>query len=173
MTEAPGPGPADMPLDPDDFGRSMAGVAIQEVDEQDNEVPTDLDERAQQDFIGLMYLGYVEDECEVAGHRFRLRTPNHDERIERGNLHRPYIGSLNFEPLWELATVATYCIAIDGVEAPEPLNPKKVGPVETRLQWIKDHIISSLVIRKIFEQTLLIDARERVIVEYLDEQSKS
>lgn len=167
MTEAPD----ELPMDPDDFGVTRSGGVILQDDEGDGP-PTDLDERMQQTFVGLMYLGYIEDTCQVAGHQFRIRTPDNDERIERGELHRRYIGSMNFDPMWELITVAAYCTAIDDVPAPEPLSPK-IGPVATRLRWIKDHIISRLVISKIFEQCLLVDARERAVVEYLDEQSKS
>jgi hypothetical protein len=170
MTETPdGLQAAELPIDPDSFG----GVATEVGEQDETETPTGLDPRALDDFIGLMFLGYVEETCEVAGHHFRLRTPGHDERIERGELHRKYLNSMNQDTMWEMLTVAAYCIEIDGVPAPEPLGPK-IGQVETRLKWIKDHIASHLVIRRLFEETLVtIDARERTIVEYLDQQSKS
>jgi hypothetical protein len=157
-------------MDAEDFGGFPEVQSDESVAQQ--EAQTDLDERARQDFSGLMYLGYLEDECEVVGHRFLLKTPWHEERIERGILHKPYFGSMNFEPMWELITVALYCHAIDGVAAPEPLGPR-TNAVGGRLDWIKRTVYSPIVIRKIFERCLELDARERAVVEYVDDQSKS
>lgn len=180
MTEGPGQGPvlqpasAEFPLDPTDFGSGLGQDLVDFEPEQDegDEVEKDIDEHVRDDFHGLMVLGYLEDECEVVGHRFLLKTPSHDERIERGMLHKPYVGSMNFEPMWELITVAAYVHRIDSVDAPEPLGPKG-NAVGTRLDWVKRSIYSSLVISKLFGQTIELDARERAVVDYLDDQGKS
>jgi len=180
VTEGPDAGPvlqpatAELPLDPEEFGADLgqAYVDIEHDDEENAQAITDLDEDARSDFTGLTVLGYLEEECEIAGHRFFLKTPWHDERIERGVLHKPYVGSMNFEPMWELITVATYLHSIDGVPAPEPLGPK-TNAVGGRLDWIKRSIYSPIVIRKLFDHCLDLDARERAVVEYVDEQSKS
>lgn len=166
------PATAELPLDPEDYGVGL-GTIQEEIDQDgDGQAATDLDERAREDFVGLMRLGYLEEECVVAGHRFLLKTPWHDERIERGVLHKPFIGSMNFEPMWEMLTVAAYCHAIDGVPAPEPLGPKD-NAVAARLDWIKRSVYSQIVIRKVFAFAVDLDARERAVVEYVDAQSKS
>lgn len=180
MTEAsPGAGLQaaellDLPLSPEDYGAGAYGelTGQPEPGDEEDQIQTDLDERAMADFIGLMYLGYLEDECTVAGHRFVLKTPTHDDRIERGELHKKHIGSTNYEPMWELLTVAAYCHSIDGVPAPEQIGPQ-VGPVAGRLNWVKQSIYSQIVIRMLFAECVKLDIRERAVVEYVDAQSKS
>lgn len=189
MTEAPqrNRGPelqaAELPMDPDDiqqqttFGPMFVqeGIETEEESEEqraERQVQGDLDPEAREDFVGLMRLGYLEDVCTIAGHSFRLRTPTHDARIERGTLHREHLNSMNTEPMWRLITVATYCVEIDGVPAPEPLNPRTAG-VADRLRWIKNTVFSTVMIEKIFRQCLLLDAREFAVVEYLDGQGNS
>lgn len=193
MTEAPGEqrGPvlqaADLPLDPDDIQTQTAfGPAfvrddaplddggeeeLSEEEEAEQQVLADLDESAREDFVGLMRLGYLEDTCTIAGHRFRLRTPSHDAKIERGNLHRPSLNSMNVEPVWRLITVAAYLIEIDDVPSPEPLNARSTG-VSDRLRWVKETIYSQVLIEKLYIETLRLDARERAVVDYLDGQAK-
>lgn len=133
----------------------------------------DLDPRARQDFEGLLYLGYLEEECEVAGHHFLLRTPTQDERIEMGLIHRAYINSFVVESAWELLMVAMYCQRIDSRDAPEPLTERARNPVATRFEWIKRSIRSSVVITKVFNHCVLLEKREKDLVDYLDGQTKS
>lgn len=190
MTEAPdqgGRGPvlqaaADLPIDPDSieqqttfgpmFTRGDVPQEEPEEEDEDSQVLSDIDPKVREDFTGLTRLGYLEDTCTIAGHEFRLRTPSHDERIERGSLHKQYLGSMNTEPMWALLTVAAYCVEIDGVPAPEPLNTKTSG-VADRLRWVKDTVYSQVMIEKIFRQCLMLDAREFAVVEYLDSQGKA
>lgn len=182
MTEATPSGgpvlaPADMPLEPEDFGEGgfgeqfLPGPETDEEREQREQAESDLDPRSQEDVVGLMHLGYLEETCIVAGHEFTLRTPWHNDRIERGELHKSYIGSANFEPMWEMITVAAYLHSCDEQELPQPLG--REGAVKTRLDWVKRSIFSQYVIRKLYGKTVELDARERAVVEYVDDLSKS
>lgn len=177
---------AALPMDPDEiatqssFGpmfvrddlQSEPEEELTEQEREERQIESDLDERARDDFTGLMRLGYLEETCTIAGHRFLLRTPSHDARIERGALHREYLQSMNTEPLWRLITVAAYLVEIDNVPAPEPLNTRTTG-VSDRLRWIKETIFSTVMIEKLYIETLQLDTRERAVVEYLDDQTKS
>lgn len=169
--------PADLPVDPDDIETAFGPMFVRDDVEEPEPEPepaaaTDLDERAHEDLTGLLYLGYLAETVPVAGHRFALHTPTHNERIERAALHREYLGSMNTEPMWRLLTVAAYCVAIDDCDAPAALNPK-AGEVAARLDWIKRTVFSSVMIEKLFDECLVLDARERAVVDYMDEQTKS
>lgn len=132
----------------------------------------DLDERATADFTGLLYLGYLEDECTVVGHRFLLRTPSQDERLEMGMLHRPYLNSVATEPAWRSITVAAFLRRIDSANAPEPLTAA-ANQVRDRFEWLQKSVHSSVVIEKLFDRCLELAARERDVVDFLDGQGEA
>jgi hypothetical protein len=135
------------------------------------EVKTDLDPRARQDFIGLLYLGYLEEEVKVAGHRFLLRTPSQAERLEIGALHKPFLNTVSTEPAWRVLMVASYLRRIDAEPAPEPLAI--VSPLRARWEWVQDSIHSPVMIEHIYDRCMMLEFRARAVVEALDGQGES
>lgn len=125
------------------------------------------DEKYREDFTGLLYLGKLEDECTVAGHRFLLATPTQDDRLEMGPLHKPWVNTITGEMAWRTIFVAAYLRRIDEEVAPEPLNSSITG-LRTRFDWVRRSIVSDIIIEKLFEQCMIIDARVRELIEELD-----
>lgn len=130
-------------------------------------VDTDFDEKHREDFTGLLYLGKLEEECTVAGHRFLLATPSQDDRLEMGPLHKPWVNTITGEMAWRTIFVAAYLRKIDSEDAPQPLSPANTG-LRTRFDWVQRSIASDVVIEKLFEHCLLVDARVRELIEELD-----
>ena len=164
-----------LPVDPDFAAASFGpGVVFETGDEEQEDPPSaekqvedDLDERAQEDFRGLMYAGYLEDECTVAGHRFLLRTPTQEDRLDLGAVHKPYLNTMSVEPAFQMIFVSMYLRRIDSIPAPEPLNTSVSG-VRTRFEWVKNSIVSPIVIGMLYLECMGLAARERAVVEHLD-----
>lgn len=131
------------------------------------DVETDLDPRVRQDFVGLTYLGRLEEECTVAGHRFLLCTPSQDDRLEMGPLHKPYLNTISTEFAWQLIKVAAFLQRIDSSPAPEPLSPGVSG-LRTRWEWVKDSIHSDKVIGLLYQKCLLLEAKVEDVIAELD-----
>lgn len=137
-----------------------------------DEIETSFDPRFREDFVGLLYLGHLEETCTVAGHRFQLRTPGQEDRLSMGLVHRPYANTVMGEQAWRTVMVATYLRAIDGSSAPEPLNSNQ-GVVATRFKWVIDSIHSDKVIELVFNEVMLLDAKVREMIEALDDLGKA
>lgn len=163
-----------LPIDAEaTFGPAFALPIVEEevpeaeADDGWDQIESDLDPRANEDFLGLLYLGRLEDECTVAGHRFLLRTPTQDDRLEMGLLHKPYLNSISTETAWRLITVSAFVRRIDSTDEPAPLTAQPVG-VRGRFEWIRNAITAPMIIERLYEQCLLLDNRVRQVVEHLD-----
>jgi hypothetical protein len=136
------------------------------------EIDSDFDPAHREDFTGLLFLGKLEDECRIAGHRFKLVTPTQQDRLEMGPLHKPWINTLTAELAWRLVIVAAYLRRIDSEGAPEPLN-KHTSPLASRFDWVRESIASDIIIERLYERCLLLDARVRELIEELDRLGES
>jgi hypothetical protein len=131
-----------------------------------------MDPRHREDFVGLLYLGRLEETCTVAGHRFLLRTPSQPDRLEMGPLHKPYLNTVTTEPAWRLVTVAAYLRGIDSQVAPEPLS-SAVTALRTRLDWVRENIYSEKIIERLYDECLILDGRVREVIGALDGQGET
>jgi hypothetical protein len=136
------------------------------------EVESDFDPKHREDFTGLLYLGQLEDECTIAGHYFKLVTPTQADRLAMGPLHKPWVNTLTAELAWRLIIVSAYLRKIDNEDAPEPLN-SHTSALGTRFDWVQRSISSDIVIERLYERCLLIDARVRQLIEELDRLGES
>jgi hypothetical protein len=144
----------------------------QEVGSPRDQIDTELDPRHREDFVGLLYLGKVDHEVTVAGHRFLLATPGQRDRLEMGPLHKGYVNTITGERAWMAVTVAAYLRRIDNEDAPEPLTRAK-SPLVTRYEWVLNSIHSEVVIEKLYGKCMELDARVRDLTEELDELGKA
>lgn len=135
-------------------------------------VESEFDPRHREDFTGLLFLGKLEDECRIAGHRFKLATPTQQDRLEMGPLHKPWVNTLTAELAWRLIIVAAYLRKIDSEDAPEPLS-RNMTPLGTRLDWVRETIVSDIIIERLYNECLLLDARVRELIEELDRLGES
>ena len=136
-----------------------------------DDLDTEIARKSREDFVGLLYLGRLEETCSVAGHTFLLRTPPQSDRLEMGPLHKPYLNTVSTEPAWRVITVAAYIRKIDSQFAPEPLSPS-MTPLRTRLDWVQTNVYSEQVIERLFDECLMLDARVREVIEALDGQGE-
>lgn len=160
-----------LPIDAQaEFGPTVVFPVMEEMPEEPDpyaDVKSDLDPRARQDFTGLLYLGCLEEECTVGGHKFLLRTPSQDDRLEMGVIHKPYLNTVSTEVAWRAITVAAHLRRIDSEIAPEPLNPAVSG-VRTRFEWMRSSIYSDEVIDRIYQYCLELSSRVGLVIDQLD-----
>lgn len=136
------------------------------------DVQTEMDPKIREDFVGLIYLGKLEEMCAVAGHTFLLRTPSQPDRLEMGPLHKPYLNTVTTESAWRLITVAAYLRKVDSQTAPEPLSPALTA-LRTRLDWVRENIYSEYVIDQLYDRCLILDGRVREVIDSLDGQGEA
>lgn len=121
-------------------------------------------------FSGLLYLGHLDDEFMVYGHKFRIVTPSQLERLQIGVLHKPYAGTLSTEIAFETVLVAAYLHSIDDQELPQPvLSTVKDNGLQDRYNWVSENL-KRPVISKIYEKCL---ALEEQVDEVLDAMGKA
>ena len=165
-----------LPIDAQaEFGPTFQLPIVEEPEPEGSpfdDVDTELDPRSREDFVGLIYLGKLEEPCSIAGHSFVLRTPPQPDRLEMGPLHKPYLNTVSTEAAWRVITVAAYLRRIDSQLAPEPLSPS-VTPLRTRLDWVQNNIYSEHVIERLYDECLLLDGRVREVINALDGQGES
>lgn len=127
-------------------------------DENDWRTPRTFDERYKQSFTGLLYVGYLTDEFWVWGHRFEIKTPTQAERIQVGQVHKPFADTLTSEIAWQAAVVAAYLDKVDDQELPKPvtLDPKE-SALQDRYRWVTENL-KQAVINQVFNKCLLLDA---------------
>lgn len=163
-----------IPLDETDLPGSFTPLVVIPDDEPSGQrhplenVDSQFDPKHREDFVGLLYVGKLEEQCTVAGHRFSLSTPGQTDRLSMGPLHKPYANTVAGEQAWRTIVVAAYLRQIDGELAPEPLRSDG-NPVEERFRWVLNSIHSDNVITRIYEETLLLDARVNTLVDILDD----
>ena len=185
-TSGPGEAPGDFVYDEDRDGRARSDdqgphPEIQTTGESAVEdqpvaaepslepLPT-FDERVKQDFEGLMYLGYLEDEFTWAGHRFRIRTLYSGEIIEAGLLHKPYRGSLADAKAYQAAIVAACTVSVDGHPMPIPITNE---PTDTALRNRFNYVMKKWfppTLDAVYEQYLLLESR---VLKVLDAMGKA
>jgi hypothetical protein len=132
-------------------------------DQQVNEAKA-FDERHKEPFTGLLFLGYLEDTFTIWGHTFRIATPSQMERIQLGQLHQPYAGTLASEIAYQTILVATYLREVDHERLPEPvvMDPTQNG-VRDRFRWVADNLRSA-VIDELFSRCLALDGQVRAVL---------
>lgn len=119
--------------------------------------PKEFDPRWRQPFQGLLYLGYLVEEFELWGHRFKIQTPSHLEKIQMGLVHAPYANTISTELVFETAMVAAYLTEIDGTELPRPIvNDPKETALHERFRWISENL-KRPVISQVYNRCLALD----------------
>lgn len=131
--------------------------------------PAEFDERYKEPFTGLLYLGHLEETFSIWGHTFRIVTPSRMERIQAGELHAPYVGTLAAEIAYQAILVATFLTDVDGHELPRPvITDPKENAVRDRFKWVAENL-KDPVIDLVYEQVLKLDARVRDAVAAMGE----
>jgi hypothetical protein len=131
--------------------------------------PAEFDERYKVPFTGLMYLGRLEETVAIWGHTFRLVTPSRMERLQAGELHAPYVGTLSAELAYETVLVAAFLSDVDGQPLPRPVvNDPKENAVRDRFRWVAENL-KEPVMSRVYEYVLLLDQKVRDVMEAMGE----
>lgn len=143
----------------------------QERQKPDGLQPKDFDPKWRDPFYGLVYLGRLTDEFVVWGHRFKIATPSHLERMEIGLIHAPYANTITTEVAFETALVAAYLQQIDGQDLPRPLSPDpKDTSLADRFRWVGDNL-NRQVINAVYNRCLVLDEKVDGVLEAMGEAS--
>lgn len=118
-----------------------------------------LDPKWMAEFEGMLYIGYLEDEYEVYGHRIRLKTLTTDDELEISLLIKPWEGTMGSVRAYQTAMCAATIVSVDGQPLPQPLTS---APADTPLRNAFDYLRANYrppVINMIYEKILLLETR--------------
>jgi hypothetical protein len=83
-------------------------------------------ERWQADYIGLIYLGYLEEEVQIPHHKFLIRTLTVGEKIQVSRIVKDVQDTLGFNRAYKAAVVAAGLLSVDGMPI---VTPEKNKPL--------------------------------------------
>src|SRR5215469_14153846 len=81
-------------------------------DDEGNVLPT-FDQRYEEPFVGLLYLGALSDEFDWLGHRFVIRTLRDGEKLAIARLIKPYQDTVGTDRAYAAAVVALCTVSVD------------------------------------------------------------
>lgn len=86
---------------------------------------------------GLAWLGHLEQEVEIAGHTFLLRTAKADEELQAALLAKEYADTYGQIKAWAWANIAVALEAVDGEpDFCPPIGPDKKSWVRAKFNYI-------------------------------------
>lgn len=134
-------------------------TASEPIPEEDQMRPREFDPKHREPFLGLLYVGYLDDEVTVYGHKFRLATPTNTERLQIGMVISPWRNTLTEEIAYGQAVVSAFLHSVDGTALPEPVttNPKDFA-LRDRFNWVGENL-KRPVINALFDACLKLDAQ--------------
>lgn len=101
----------------------------------------EFDPRYKDPFTGLLYLGYLENEVELYGHRFRLCTPTQADRLKIGPVIKEYADTATGELAYQCALVAAYLTSVDGQPIAIPIFTSEQAPsVRDKFGWVIENL---------------------------------
>jgi hypothetical protein len=132
------------------------GPDDEQPDTQDD-APREFDPRYKDPFNGLLYLGHLEETLTIWGHSFRISTPTQLEKMQVGQIHKPYVGTLASEIAYQTILVAAYLVSVDHQELPRPVtNDPKENAVADRFRWVAENLRPP-VIDQLFSKCLVLE----------------
>jgi hypothetical protein len=164
-----GPPPSSNPGDAQEpLGESGEEQPTTSADTGSSLVPAEFDERYQEPFTGLLYLGRIIEDVTIWGHGFRLCTPSHRERLQIGQVIKPFADTPSEDSAWMACLVAAYLIEIDGEALPEPVVKNKGTALNDRFSWVIDNMHTP-VINELFDRCLVMDRNVREVLNAMGE----
>lgn len=126
--------------------------------------PPEFDPRYRDEFVGLLYVGQLEETFELFGHTFTIATPSRMEKIQMGLVIKPYQDTISAEIAWQTAMVAGYLLKVDNQDLPEPvLTSVKDTAFSERYQWVANNVRDA-VIDELFTKCLELDGKVRATI---------
>lgn len=99
------------------------------------------DPKHKDSFTGLLWVGQLDDDFELFGHRFVIVTPTQTERLQIGPVIKEYSDTVTGELAYEAAMVAAYLTSVDGQDLPQPImtNTRDTA-LRERFHWVTDNL---------------------------------
>jgi hypothetical protein len=105
----------------------------------------------------LLYLGYLDEEFDLYGHRFRIATPTQAERLAAGPVIKEYTETITAELAYQAIMVAAYLQSIDGQNLPLPvLTQVRDNGLRDRFSWVTENLRRP-VITEVFERAMILE----------------
>lgn len=99
------------------------------------------DSKHKDSFTGLLWVGHLDDDIELFGHRFVIVTPTQTERLQIGPVIKEYSDTVTGELAYEAAMVAAYLKSVDGKDLPQPiLTSTRDTALRERFNWVTDNL---------------------------------
>lgn len=122
---------------------------------------TEFPEEIQEDVNGLVWLGHLEDEFELFGHHFVIRTLKGDEELAAGTLTKDHQDTMTQVKAWAWANVSLSLVSVDhDPDFCPPIGPDKVVHARTRFNYCTSKWYWFLA-DEIFKRLLMLNARQQ------------
>lgn len=96
----------------------------------------EFDPRWQDEMEGLLYVGRVTHEFNLAGHRITIATPEAQESLKAGMLIKQYQETVGALRALTLAALATCLVKVDGHTLPRGIMADGSDDLEARFAWV-------------------------------------
>jgi hypothetical protein len=111
---------------------------------------------------GLLYLGRLERKFSWAGHDFKIKTLNSDERLRIGQMIMPWMGTLEEARAWIIAQVGVATITVDDQKVAIPLSEGE-SMEEAAFRWARQQY--PWTIDAIYAHILDVEAQAQEVIE--------
>lgn len=109
---------------------------------------------------GLLWLGYLEDQFDIYGHTFVIRTLRGDEELLASLVSKEYVETLGQTRAFIWARIALALVSVDGDEEfCEPIGPDRRAYARSRFQYCTANWYWP-VAEKIFERYVALEERQ-------------
>jgi len=125
--------------------------------EPEEDIWAKFDPRWQEQFEGLLFVGKVTHEFNLAGHKITLMTPEANDSLKAALLIKDYQGTAGELRALTIATLATCLVKIDGHTLPRGIMADGSDDMEFRYKWIGQ--LHQVVIDGIFNEFLELEGK--------------
>jgi hypothetical protein len=132
--------------------------------EEEVELPK-FDERYRRDFEGLLFIGKVSRQFQWLSHRFVIKTPNVDDLLEIGQLHKPYVGTVADIKAYQTLVIAATLVSVDGRPLPLPMSEDE-SSLQAKYEYIRRNWYP-WTLDKLYEEYLILDSEVSAVHEAL------
>lgn len=140
--------------------------------EGDSSSLEDFPAEAREDVEGLLYLGYLEDDFELYGHSFVIRTLRGDEELLAALVCKEWVETLGQTRAWAWSQIALALVSVDNdLEFCPQISPDRRAYARARFQYVTSKWYWP-VAEKIFEHYLELQKRQLEALERVEDLSQ-
>jgi hypothetical protein len=125
----------------------------------------EFDPKHKEAFTGLLYVGHLDDEFELFGHRFMIASPTQTERLQIGPIIKEFTDTVTGELAYQAAMVAAYLVKVDGKDLPIPImNNTRDASMRERFNWVTDNL-RRVVINAVSDRCMILESEIEATLE--------